>query len=327
MSLPLNVNSKKHGPIEVTEDATHFLVRIHYEDRDRAKQIVGRQWDGKRSAWVYAKDLPTYNALVEEFQNDADHFDIRKPKTKRPIGMRPPTEAVDTDEFEDQLLEELRSLGGIGESQGKLHGELDQIRVMLQSLADVAASQSRTLEEVRDTQEQGTQVLVNFERSTQAAANTEPVEVLPDRLDLSKQKEIELLEQALVQIACLMADEQESFCNWIHKYKPLRDPTRFVIRTHEFLKKQLGRLVGDEDSRTTFSKLVEKARDQQIIFSDPHDPADKPIAVLFALNGQRNCFGHPDFNQWEEWSRSILYLLNLPLIWEKIQIKVEDINE
>ena len=55
MSIPFNSNPNKRGPIEVFEDDTHFLVRIHPEDRERAKQIPGKQWDGNRKVWAYTK--------------------------------------------------------------------------------------------------------------------------------------------------------------------------------------------------------------------------------------------------------------------------------
>lgn len=107
MSMPFNT---KLAAIEVFEDDTHFLVRIHPENRDRAKKIVGRQWDGGRRAWVYLKDQSTYEALVEEFKKDADSFNIRRPKTERPPGSKPPVREPEDNEIdEDQLLEEIPS--------------------------------------------------------------------------------------------------------------------------------------------------------------------------------------------------------------------------
>ncbi|HEY9903364.1 MAG TPA: hypothetical protein V6D43_13225, partial [Candidatus Sericytochromatia bacterium] len=73
MSMLLSTNPEKFGHIEVSEDDTHFLVRIHPGNRDRAKKIFGRQWDGVRKAWVYPKEPSIYEALVDEFQKDADN--------------------------------------------------------------------------------------------------------------------------------------------------------------------------------------------------------------------------------------------------------------
>src|SRR6266480_1704439 len=139
MSMPFDTNPEKLGRIEVVEDDTHLIVRIHPENRDRAKKILGRQWDEDRKAWVYPKDQLTHEALVEEFQKDADRFNIQRPKIKRPPGIKPPAKERG-DEFDDHIPEEIRSLGDFGEGQTKIHGELEQILGMLESLKDVAAN-------------------------------------------------------------------------------------------------------------------------------------------------------------------------------------------
>ncbi len=322
--MPFKTNLGQHSPIEVFEDDTHLLVRIHPENRDRAKKIPGRQWDGNRKLWVYPKDQPTYEALLEEFKSDAEKFDIRRPKNQRPPGLKPPEKKLD-DELEDQVLEEIRSLGDIGESQGKIYSELEEIRVMLESLRDDAANQNRTLEELRGTQEEATKLLNNLESSTQQTVKTDPVEVLPEFLNLTKQKEVELVEKALVMIACSTTGEKKSFCDWLNKHKPLSRPADFVNETHEFLKNQLVKIVGDEDPHTDFYNLIKRARDENVIF----DPTIRPISILFSLNDIRNRFAHPPilFSQWEKKSKSILYLMNLALVWSKVVMEVEDCDE
>ena len=323
--MPFSANPGKFGSIEVFEDDTHFLVRIHPENRDRAKKIVGRQWDGDRKAWVYPKDPLAYEALKEEFQQDADSFEIRRPKTKRPFGIKPPVEELDDDELEDQVSEASRSLGEIGESQEKMYGELEQIREMLGSLRDASANQSRILEEVRGTQDETANVLTKFEASTQQTIQAETIEVLPDSLDLAKQKDIELLEKVLLLIVCSTANNQKSFCKWVHKHQPLRSPTAFVTQTHEFLKGQLGKIVGDENGRMSFNALVGKANADRLIYFDHNNLTEEPILILKCLNFHRNYLAHPpeNSNQWEEWKHSILYLMNLPLVWSKVVIDEE----
>jgi hypothetical protein len=327
----LNCNLGKLGPIEVLEDNTHFLVKIHPGNRERAKKIPGRQWDGNRKAWVYPKDPTTYEALLQEFQRDADSFNIRQPNTQRPADIEAPPSEPDYNKFEEQFLEyeEIPSLEGSGDSQSNIKSEIEHIRIMLESLKDAATNQSRTIQELRETQEEATKILNKFEAPlTQASVETLIVEVLPEDLDPTKQKEIELIEKALIMIACFTSGQQKSFCNWINKYNPLREPTVFVMNTHEYLKKQLGKLVGDENPNTSFAALVDKAKYEELIFFDKRNPTDRPIPILFNLNAHRNRFGHSfNFDQWEQWSRSILYLMNLALVWPKVVIEAEDCNE
>ncbi len=328
MSMPFNTNLSKLGQIEVFEDNTHFRVRIHPENRDRAKKISGRQWYGKEKVWVYPKDQSTYESLVAEFQKDADRFDIRRPKTQRPHGINPPIKKTDDDYFEDQIKEEISSISDIDESKGKIHDELKEIRVIIESITDMTWQQSRTLKELRETQEKSANVLTKFIQPLQQTIKTKPVEFLPNSLDLSKQKEIELIEKALIHIACLTANEDKSFCHWISKYAPLNRPRDFVLETHEFLKEQLGKIVGDEDPAKNFRDLVEKARDEKWIYSDQFDPI-QPIPILHNLNAIRNRFGHSrgEFSESERWNRSILYLMNLALVWSRVVMKVEEDDE
>jgi hypothetical protein len=315
VSLPLNTNPGKLGLIEVFEDDEHFLVRIHPGNRDRAKKISRRQWDGNRKVWVYPKDRETYEALVEEFQKDADKFDIRLPKTQRPPGMKPPVKETDDDEFEEPEYS--------NEGTEKIHITLDSIQVVLESLREDASHQNRTLEELRVTQKEAANALIKLNPSAQNGVN--PLPIPPDRLDLAKRKDIELLEKALIEIACRTANKQKSFCDWIDKYKPLDRPRDFVSETHELLKEQLGKLVEDEDPRTDFRELVDKAKNENLFYSDRFDPI-KPIPILGHLNAIRNRFIHPrgEFNQPERWSKAIIYLINLSLVWSKVVIEEED---
>ncbi|KYC41831.1 hypothetical protein WA1_17555 [Scytonema hofmannii PCC 7110] len=201
---------------------------------------------------------------------------------------------------------------------------------MLESLRDDASHQSRTLEELRDIQKEANKVLTEFEPPIQQVIKTKPVEVLPELLNLNKPKEIELLEQALVMIACSTTGEKKSFCDWLNKHKPLSHPADFVNETHEFLKNQLIKLVMDEDPHTDFHNLIKRARDENVIFyKDESDPTIRPISILFNLNDIRNRFAHPPiiFSQREKWSKSILYLMNLALVWSKVVMEAEEGDE
>jgi hypothetical protein len=348
MTMPSSVNFKKLGPIELSEDNTHFLVRIHPENRDRAKKIVGRQWDGDRKAWVFPKDPAIYEALTDEFQKDADIFDIRKPKTKRPPGIKPPIDSAeledryfeDSEDFEDRYLEDIRSIGeGIGEGQEKVYGELEQIREMLGSLKDIGTNQTRLIEEVREIQDEAKKALVTPEPNSQ---KPKPKIVnFPDSLDFEKQREIELLERTLIIFACYTANNSRSFCDWLSKYRPLREPGMFVTETHQYLMKYLGKLVGEEDPYARPIDLINKAEEDDLLFDKDapifdenmqgksrRKPRNPYIHILQSLNGQRNCFAHPkpSFDRQEKWNRSIIYLMNLAMVWSKVVNEVEDSN-
>ncbi len=323
-----SINSRKLGSLEVFEDDKHFLIRIHPENRDRAKKIVGRQWDGDRKVWVYPKNLKTYEALTNEFQKDADSFNIQRPAVAVPLETNSPVEELDNDGLENQPLDDFHSIKTLSEGQGKLHNDLEQIRVLIESLRDDSANQSRTLEELNEKQERTSEALMKLELPTQQEIRVEKVRALPVTLNLKRQKEVELLEKALVSIASFMvrAKDQKTFCAWMDKHHPLINSAAFVTETHEFLKRQIGQVLGDEDPRTPFRELIRKAKDERIYFEeDNYVKKSNPIDILYTLNTHRNRFGHPtDFNQSEKWSRAILYLMNLALIWSQVVLETED---
>ncbi|BAZ06300.1 hypothetical protein [Calothrix sp. NIES-3974] len=320
----------KHGPIEVFEDNTHFLVRIHPQDRNRAKKIVGRQWDGNRTAWVYPKNFATYEALVVEFQRDADHFNIQRPRTEPPVGINTPVNEPDNGEFDSQFLEEIPFNGVIGGNRGNIFSELEQIRVMIESLRDTSAKQNLILEELRVNQEATSNTLTKFKQPIQQIVKTEADEVFPKFLNLDEPKEKELLEKALIELACLTVGKEERlFRQWVSKHHPLSRPADFVNETHEFLKKHLSKFLKDEDDRVDFIELIKRAKDENVFFSDNSDPTIKPINILYILNHIRNRFAHPPFNftQSDKWSRAILYLMNLALVWSKVVMEAEEEDE
>lgn len=82
MTMPFISNQQSCVPLLVIEDNDNYLVHIDPDDRGRAEKIAGREWDGQREVWVYPKNTETYEALVAEFQKDADLFEISPPPKK-----------------------------------------------------------------------------------------------------------------------------------------------------------------------------------------------------------------------------------------------------
>jgi hypothetical protein len=310
----INPNTNKQGPIRVTEDDSHFLVAIHPNDRDRAKMIPGRQWDGKRLAWVYEKSPETFDALKAEFKSDADLFDIRRPKTKRPPELDFIDNPFDDEEFEWPVRDEL------SDSQSRLMDELAQIRTTLNIFGEAFAGQERQLDLISKKQEQlGDQ----FGRVSDEASLMEPeqIVVLPDDLDFEDPAHLELIERSLVAIAFLSSDRHPTFLDWVMRHKPLGRPSKFVTDAHELLKEQLENHVGDLDSSARFVDLVNRVQDENLIYCERGDPI-QVFPILRALNAIRNRFAHPrgEFPPAEQLNRSLTYLMYLSLVWPKIMI-------
>jgi hypothetical protein len=321
MTMPFTTNAQKFGPIEISQDDNHFLVRIHPENRDRAKNIAGRQWDGGRRAWVYPKDLPTYNALFAEFKKDADTFGIYPPKTKRPADIKPPPEEADAEEFE-----ELSSIGDLGEVQGK-SDQFELIRETLEAVNALASTQNRSFEELRDHQTETARLLKRIESPAQETIKAEKIEVLPELLNFDNSKERLLIEKALLAVAYDTSKKSKSFRKWVELQSPIENPNDFVTNTHEELKQQLEKIIGESDTKVNFTDLVKQAQQDKLIYLERDDPI-RVFSILFALNDIRNRFAHArKFHRSERYARSILYLMNLALVWPKIIMDTEDGHE
>ncbi len=311
MTMPLNNNPGVSSTVKISESNEHFLVSISYHDRDRAKKIPGRAWDGTRKVWVFPKDQFTYEALIEEFRKDADVFDIQRPKTKRPDGINPPNIYSDN-EFEELSLDNNISSGNPSKEQINIYGELENIRMMVSSLTDISLGQSRIIEEI----------------SVNQATQVEKTEAIPESLDLNKQREVELFERTLVKIVCSINDEDKSLSEWMKLQKPLLNSSDFISQTHEMIKGQLKKLVGDEDYRGNFPDLVYRVRDEKLIYWDGKDKTVQPIGILLSLNVIRNLFAHSyGLTEAEKRNKSMLYLINLSLVWQNIVMEEENINE
>lgn len=66
--------------IVLRETPTEFLLSIPMQQRDRAKKIEGRAWDGQRKAWVYKRTRRALDELLLEF---GDELVIEAPNVLR----------------------------------------------------------------------------------------------------------------------------------------------------------------------------------------------------------------------------------------------------
>jgi hypothetical protein len=69
---------------------------------------------------------------------------------------------------------------------------------------------------------------------------------------------------------------------------------------------------------------VDHIRKEELIFCDRSDPI-QVFYVLGAMNSIRRQFGHPRsaIGEAEKMARSILYLMNLALVWPRVMVDEE----
>ena len=281
--------------IEVTETYDAYLVKIHPNDRWRAKRIVGRQWDWRRERWVYPKSKGSFEALSEEFGNDAVLFAIDEPRVRSDRPAARPS---------DPALEDWHESGAIDDG-----GEAD-------AFAQLAAGLESMCDAIRGVERSNGQIRTLLENEYAKATSSED-----EAADGATEPSV--VEAAVKALAVSAAGDDPSFREWLSGLNPILDPFGFVTRTHEILKTALVEFGGDRrDGRRTFGTVVADLRDKGLL---RRSPLNVPQA-LFAMTEHRNWFAHPppDGIESEKVARSLIYLLNLALVWQLVSAPVDE---
>jgi len=317
------------GPVVITESPNHFLVRISSEIAESARKIPGRQWDGNRKMWVFPKDAATFDALEAEFKAVADVFAIRRPH----IGDTSPPKSnsnaasemsLESPKTEEEFEEHLTVVAQHEPDDGQ--GIESLYRVLL-GMQEGMAEHQRMLEVVIQKNDELTERLAGLDFPKHPKSKEiQIVKEAPELLDLTKTADLKLLEKALIGVAFVTCGRDQTFMNWAMRHEPVLKPFEFVHTTHELLKQQLEKIAG-WGPEAAFWELVDFIRKEELIFCDRSDPI-QVFHILGAMNAMRKVFGHPrtSIGEAERMTRSILYLMNLALVWRRVMVD-EDAQE
>ena len=274
--------------IEVTETVDRYLVKIHPNDRVRAKRIAGRSWDWGLQRWIYTKSAGTYEALAAEFRGDADVFEINPPRSPEDQSAS----AGQPDDADSWWSES----PGPSSNPGKLGEFIEEMVAVTEGIRRLEG----TVDEVRK--------LVGTDSEKKAEDGSD-----------GSGPPVELFEKGLRVIAGLAAKEDPAFQEWLEEVSPISDRYEFVMRSHEMLKRALVEFGGGSDRSASFGELVSRLRDRELL---PRRPLNVP-QTLFAMNDHRNWMAHTTNADYaEQLARSAIYLLNLALVWPLVSTPV-----
>lgn len=309
MTMPISNTSSGAFPIEVTQDNVQFLVKIPASLKERASMIPGRRWNPQIKRWVYPKTTACYEALKEQFKRDAAIFDIRKPPSKRL--PTPAPQELESDPGMEEWREPTEKDSNL---QEKFWGIEEQIASVLRFVQDINHNTKHLLQK---------QTVVD--RPNGEERDT-PSEAQPTSLSFTDREDLQVLETTLKHLAFATAGQDASFTKWIANQQPLLSPHRFVSETHEKLKSELANILGIQDHRPeNFNRLIGKCKEQELLSTEHRLNVPQ---VLYAMNQHRNRFSHAEnFPDSEQLSRSIIYLLNLALIWPHVASEPVDEEE
>ena len=113
--------------INLEQNNNHYFLTIPQALKQRAKKIFPRQWDSKRSAWVYPRNKQTYQSLLEEFKSDLQNVSITSPED---INLKNDIELTGQVKF---LKKENKSLEG---KVAKVEQERDEYISLIEQLSN-----------------------------------------------------------------------------------------------------------------------------------------------------------------------------------------------
>lgn len=305
--------------IFVREDQHHYIVNISYAQRERAKGIKGRLWDGLRKVWVFEKTEETYNSLVTEFKEDAKVFQIARPS-------RQSLERRVTAEDDASVLEEYEHSGSrlsssnndfiektIFVATGRLAEEGQMTRALLAQVVEKIDQLSAQGDEIRRkvNSSKAVQTVVNRPKRTVVK-----VEALPERSNIEDSAQLKFVELWLKEMALDVAGGRESLKLFLEEVQPLSFPREFISRSHLKVEEHLRGITDTPPREGTFNELIKTAREARVFFDHA-----STLQALQTLNLTRNLVVHNEISGYALLGRAAIYLLQLGFVWQAIVIE------
>ncbi len=285
---------------EVHEDDRYYYVKIHPEEKDKAKEIAGRSWDGEISRWVYPKRLEIYHQLCENLRDCAESFVATPPReTKKESNEKSLRTNKTFDTTHQALPSELISSG--------VEEKLGGINKIMESLGLAMASQGMHLKEIK-----------NQIDSLSNAEKIEPEQT--EELSLSNHQDCYKLDYFFMQVltyGCKKADSEQT--DSILEGFGLQSIVQFVTRKHEVVREELSLNVILDDHDVSFPKLVHTAKDQEAYINTRQGSIDLYSALL-TMNNIRNNLAHlaPETTYSRVLLMGLLYSILLVEVWSHI---------
>ena len=282
-------------PLKVYENETHFLVEICASQKHRASDIPKRRWNRHISAWIYPKTIELYETLKNEFQRDAEVFEIGRPAELKP----------DLEDFNDTLKE-------VTEKKIEQNRVAkDNLNQQFSNLIDKLDSLTKQVERIEDSND----AVQDLFLEQIAHANKGAIYVKENNEHVAESDES--LEQTLILIAFEASGHDESFKKHLSQHHPITKPERFITRTHHLLSDELAKIAGfSGPNHFRFSELITYLQEQELLSKDR---AKNVPSTLRTLNHHRNQVAHSyQMDEQELKSRSISYLMGIALIWDEV---------
>ena len=299
---------------EITEDRKFYYLKIHPEERQIAKDIQFRQWNGEIRKWVFPKKISVYKELVKKLKSKAKIFKITEPQDEtKTNGNSPNKGSYLTDDQIKELWQDFKRLpkheqnatSSVSDNNYLLIQEkLEEFSSSIDFLKNSLSSQSEKLDSMLENKNKNN--ILMLERKSNVNEN-----YLNEKIDDVMNKYF----RQIISDGPMLKDN--------HKMKSLLDSfninqiTDFVLENHEMVYGTLKNIDANNKSKT-YNRCVDDARREGYYFNDREGTVDLYQSLSIMMNC-RNALSHPkNKSKTRKKFLGILYALLFFETWAKI---------
>jgi hypothetical protein len=334
--------------ITLRESPTEYLLFIHASQRERAKRIQGRNWDGGRKCWVYPRTPKTYNAIVGEFGEDLDdQTDSMRPESEDK--QSPPQPEVPTATMvleaqgqwpsSEREAEQLRERLGRLESTNlanalEMERSAETIKTLTEQLSAARTANERIytqltasrdgasidtlITQLRETERRLAEQLANnhedrmriLELETELRKSQSEVADVRAKSQTSSRKTKP--RQYLIDLALDAANNDAHFAEIV---RDAEIGDQLALRLHSELVSALAALLPGGNETSSLHELLTYARGHEIL-------SPEEIDLAHTIRAQRNVVAHPKKSQNSTKARVLLVLYAAALLWPELTNKI-----
>jgi chromosome segregation ATPase len=283
--------SKEIAILEETE--TEYLLKISYEQRDRAKAISGRRWDENRKCWVYPRTARIYDALIGEFGEDLVSCKITRPTITNEKDI------VESLRAENQnLRDQMTKMDELIESLTKAkHTTQSSTESEIQTLKLAFSILEKELKDSRDR-------LIDAEKE-KSSLKQQVYEIKQETSRIIKENAPKDFNNYLKELVKNATGGDRDFCAIVDRIGFSKSAP---IEITKHLESALRNLLAIKDRNIKLHELIAKGRDSEIL-------NDEAIQLAHLIRRHRNILAHEEVDQRTNSARIILVLFAAALLW------------
>ncbi len=301
-------------PPEITEDLKFYYLKIHPEERQIAKDIQFRQWNGEIRKWVFPKKISVYKELVAKLKPKAKIFKITEPQHETKVNVNSSNKESNlTDDqikelwqdFRRQPKQELNATSSVSDNKSLLIQEkLDEFSESINFLKNSLSSQSEKLDSLLENKNKNN--ILMLEKKSKGNENYQN-----EKIDdvMNKYFRQIISDGPMLKDNPKMQSLLESF--------NINQLTDFVLENHEIVYGTLKNIDANNKSKS-YNRCVDDARREGYYFNDREGTVDLYQSLSIMMNC-RNALSHPkNKNKTRKKFLGILYALLFFETWAKI---------